>query len=203
MNRSPSLLLVLLFAALSGPCRAVPSASSSSTRTVQVPAGSNQMAMMAPPPVTRKSQVLGITVVSGNAWEPEEVAHTLRMLELIHRPDVPVVPGAVFPLLRTEAERPRSTQKPSTAPSPGTVPGAISPPTPALSPTTRPSSIPSSHRRQTPPSSPLPKTPLTSSSTRSTPTRTKSPSTPPARSPTSRSPSPSIPASPPSPRASS
>jgi inosine-uridine nucleoside N-ribohydrolase len=49
-------------------------------------------------------RVLGITMVSGNAWEPEEVQHTLRMLELIHRTDVPVVPGAVFPLLRTEAE---------------------------------------------------------------------------------------------------
>jgi inosine-uridine nucleoside N-ribohydrolase len=43
-------------------------------------------------------------MVSGNAWEPEEVQHTLRMLELIHRTDVPVVPGAVFPILRTEAE---------------------------------------------------------------------------------------------------
>jgi inosine-uridine nucleoside N-ribohydrolase len=43
-------------------------------------------------------------MVSGNAWEPEEVAHTLRMLELIHRTDVPVVPGAVFPLVRTESE---------------------------------------------------------------------------------------------------
>jgi purine nucleosidase len=49
-------------------------------------------------------RVLGITMVSGNAWEPEEVQHTLRMLELIHRTDVPVVPGAIFPLLRTEAE---------------------------------------------------------------------------------------------------
>jgi inosine-uridine nucleoside N-ribohydrolase len=67
------------------------------------PGGSNQMAMM----VLLQSpqvKVLGITMVSGNAWEPEEVAHTLRMLELIHRTDVPVVPGAVFPLLRTEAE---------------------------------------------------------------------------------------------------
>jgi purine nucleosidase len=67
------------------------------------PGGSNQMAMM----VMLQSpsvKVLGITMVSGNAWEPEEVQHTLRMLELIHRTDVPVVPGAVFPLLRTETE---------------------------------------------------------------------------------------------------
>ena len=49
-------------------------------------------------------KVLGITMVSGNAWEPEEVQHTLRMLELIHRTDVPVVPGAVFPLLHSESE---------------------------------------------------------------------------------------------------
>ena len=37
-------------------------------------------------------------------WRPEEVQHTLRMLEIIHRTDVPVVPGAVFPLVRNEAE---------------------------------------------------------------------------------------------------
>jgi inosine-uridine nucleoside N-ribohydrolase len=43
-------------------------------------------------------------MVSGNAWEPEEVRHTLRMLESIGRSDVPVVPGAVFPLVRTERE---------------------------------------------------------------------------------------------------
>ena len=67
------------------------------------PAGSNQMAMMAllqAPDV----RVLGITMVSGNAWEPEETAHTLRMLELIRRTDVPVVPGAISPLLRTREE---------------------------------------------------------------------------------------------------
>ena len=67
------------------------------------PGGSNQMAMMA---LLQSPQVkvLGITMVSGNAWEPEEVQHTLRMLELIHRTDVPVVPGAIFPLVRTQQE---------------------------------------------------------------------------------------------------
>src|SRR6202522_3567518 len=65
------------------------------------PGGSNQMAMM----VLLQSpnvQVLGITVVTGNAWRDEEVQHALRMLELIGRSDVPVVPGAVFPLVRTQ-----------------------------------------------------------------------------------------------------
>lgn len=67
------------------------------------PGGSNQMAMMV---FLRSSQVevLGITMVTGNAWRDEEVQHTLRMMELIGRTDVPVVPGAVFPLVRNEQE---------------------------------------------------------------------------------------------------
>lgn len=67
------------------------------------PGGSNQMAMMVLLQ-SPQAKVLGITIVSGNAWEPEEVQHTLRMLELIHRTDVPVVPGAIYPLVRTQAE---------------------------------------------------------------------------------------------------
>lgn len=47
-------------------------------------------------------KVLGITVVTGDGWRDEEVAHTLRMLELIGRTDVPVYAGAAFPLVRTE-----------------------------------------------------------------------------------------------------
>src|ERR1700691_4559124 len=42
-------------------------------------------------------EVLGITVVSGDQWRDEEVAHTLRLLEIIGRTDIPVVPTAVFP----------------------------------------------------------------------------------------------------------
>ena len=48
--------------------------------------------------------VLGITVVTGNAWRDDEARHALRMLELIGRSDVPVALGAVFPLLRTQQE---------------------------------------------------------------------------------------------------
>ena len=46
-------------------------------------------------------EVLGITVVSGNQWRNEEVAHTLRLLEIIGRTDIPVFRGAEFPLVRT------------------------------------------------------------------------------------------------------
>jgi purine nucleosidase len=49
-------------------------------------------------------EVLGITVVSGNAWRDEEVAHTLRLLEIVGRTDISVFPGAVFPLVRTLEE---------------------------------------------------------------------------------------------------
>lgn len=49
-------------------------------------------------------EVLGITVVSGNQWRDEELAHTLRLLEIIGRTDIPVIPGAVFPLVRQRNE---------------------------------------------------------------------------------------------------
>jgi inosine-uridine nucleoside N-ribohydrolase len=48
------------------------------------------------------TDVLGITVVTGDQWRNEEVAHALRLLEIIGRTDIPVVPGAVFPLVRTK-----------------------------------------------------------------------------------------------------
>jgi purine nucleosidase len=63
------------------------------------PGGSNMqtlLVMIQSPEV----QVLGITVVSGDQWRDEEVAHTLRLLEIIGRTDIPVVPGATFPLIR-------------------------------------------------------------------------------------------------------
>jgi inosine-uridine nucleoside N-ribohydrolase len=48
------------------------------------------------------TQVLGITVLTGDAWRDEEVAHTLRLLEIIGRTDIPVVPGAAFPLVNSK-----------------------------------------------------------------------------------------------------
>jgi purine nucleosidase len=49
-------------------------------------------------------EALGITVVSGDQWRDEEVAHTLRMLELTRHTDVNVYPGAVFPLINSKEE---------------------------------------------------------------------------------------------------
>jgi purine nucleosidase len=67
------------------------------------PGGSNMqtvMLMIQSPQV----EVLGVTVVSGDQWRDEEVAHTLRLLEIMGRTDIPVVPGAVFPLVRRRDE---------------------------------------------------------------------------------------------------
>jgi inosine-uridine nucleoside N-ribohydrolase len=49
-------------------------------------------------------EVLGITVESGDGWQKENVAHTLRMLELIGRTDVPVLAGATYPLVNSQEE---------------------------------------------------------------------------------------------------
>jgi len=38
-----------------------------------------------------ETEVLGITVLTGDAWRDEEVAHTLRLLEIIGRTDIPLV----------------------------------------------------------------------------------------------------------------
>ena len=48
-------------------------------------------------------EVLGITVESGDGWQDEDVAHLLRMLELVGRTEVPVYRGAVYPLVNTMA----------------------------------------------------------------------------------------------------
>jgi purine nucleosidase len=67
------------------------------------PAGTDQQSMLlliqSP-----QTEVLGITVVTGDQWLKAELAHTLRMLEIIGRTDIPVVPGAEYPLVRTKEE---------------------------------------------------------------------------------------------------
>jgi purine nucleosidase len=67
------------------------------------PAGTDQQSMLlliqSP-----QTEVLGITVVTGDQWLNAEVAHTLRMLELIGRTDIPVFRGAEYPLVRRKEE---------------------------------------------------------------------------------------------------
>lgn len=79
------------------------------------PAGTDQQSMLlliqSP-----QTEVLGITVVTGDQWLTEEVAHTLRMLELIGRTDIPVFKGAEYPLVRRKAETELWEQRYGTVP---------------------------------------------------------------------------------------
>jgi purine nucleosidase len=48
--------------------------------------------------------LLGITLVTGDAWMKQEMAYTLRLLELMGRAEIPVYAGAEFPMLNTKEE---------------------------------------------------------------------------------------------------
>ncbi len=82
------------------------------------PAGTDQQSMLlliqSP-----QTEVLGITVVTGDQWLKDEVAHTLRMLELIGRTDIPVVPGAEYPLVRRKQDTEQWEQQYGSVPWPG------------------------------------------------------------------------------------
>ena len=99
------LLLIIAMAAGGLPCAAAEAARPRLViidQDAQGPAGSNLQAILL---LLQASdvQLLGITVVSGDGWRDEEVDHALRLLEIEGRPKVPVVPGAVLPLLNTPA----------------------------------------------------------------------------------------------------
>jgi len=66
------------------------------------PAGSNLQAILL---LLQASgvELLGITIVSGDGWRDEEVDETLRLLEIAERTEVPVIPGAVLPLVNSVA----------------------------------------------------------------------------------------------------
>jgi len=47
-------------------------------------------------------EVLGITTTSGSVWRDTATAYALRTLEILDRRDIPVVPGATFPLVNSQ-----------------------------------------------------------------------------------------------------
>ncbi len=66
-------------------------------------------------------ETLGITVVSGDMWRDEEVAHTLRMLEIVGRTDIPSSPVPSSRL--STAKKPSLVGRRSTARSHTKAPG--------------------------------------------------------------------------------
>ncbi len=100
--RSCALLALLIFAVVT----AAPLAAQEKRKVIidedcSGPGGTNTQAILAliQSPDTN---VLGITIVTGDAWRDEEVQHALRLLEIIGRTDIPVVPGAAFPLVNSK-----------------------------------------------------------------------------------------------------
>lgn len=67
------------------------------------PAGTNlqAVALLLQAPAV---EVLGITVSTGDHWRDQQVRHALRLLEIMGRTEVPVVPGAIMPLVNTPAD---------------------------------------------------------------------------------------------------
>jgi inosine-uridine nucleoside N-ribohydrolase len=114
------------------------------------PAGTDQQSMLLLIQSPR-TEVLGITVVTGDMWLTEEVAHTLRMLELIGRTDISVVPGAEYPLLRQKEETEQWEQRYGVVAWLGPwTPGRSHPPTelgqmPEGGPTTKPANEDAAH----------------------------------------------------------
>jgi purine nucleosidase len=109
--RHRALAVIATALAACGPCAAGHAASAkpeSQRRMVIIdqdaygPAGSNLQAILL---LLQAGdvEVLGITVVSGDGWRDEEVDQTLRLLEIADRTDVPVIPGAVLPLVNSPA----------------------------------------------------------------------------------------------------
>jgi purine nucleosidase len=100
MKRFASLVLILLLASVA---YAQPRRKIILDQDARGPATTDQQSMLLllqSPHV----DVLGITIVSGDQWRDEEVAHTLRMLELTQHSNVKVYPGAVFPLINSKEE---------------------------------------------------------------------------------------------------
>lgn len=48
-------------------------------------------------------EVLGITTTSGSVWRDTATAYALRTVEILGRTNVPVVPGATYPLVNSDA----------------------------------------------------------------------------------------------------
>jgi inosine-uridine nucleoside N-ribohydrolase len=66
------------------------------------PAGSNMQAILMLLQA-KDVEVLGITIPTGDGWRDEEVRDTLLLLEIAKRTEIPVYPGAVFPLVNNPA----------------------------------------------------------------------------------------------------
>ncbi|MGC1417031.1 MAG: nucleoside hydrolase [Candidatus Acidiferrum sp.] len=101
LRRSFATLLLLVCAFLALPAHAQTKRKVIIDQDAAGPGGTDMQAILALVN-SPDTDVLGITVLTGDAWRDEEVQHTLRLMEIIGRTDIPVVPGAVFPLVSSK-----------------------------------------------------------------------------------------------------
>ena len=104
-----SLVWLALAATGTGPVRAQTAAAPEATPQLVIedndfagPGGTDMQSTL-PLIANPRVEVLGFTVVTGDGWENEEAARLLRFLEIAGRPDIPVVHGAVYPLMNSVA----------------------------------------------------------------------------------------------------
>src|SRR2546429_6787478 len=107
-----STVLVVTAALMLGPANDCRAADADARRKVIIdqdafgPAGSNMQAILLLLQ-SKDVEVLGITIPSGDGWRDEEVSHTLRLLEIAQRAEIPVYPRAVFPLVNKQSRTKR------------------------------------------------------------------------------------------------
>jgi purine nucleosidase len=94
-------LLMLVAAAVALPLRAQTKRKVIIDQDAAGPGGTDMQAILALIN-SPETEVLGITVLTGDAWRDEEVQHALRLMEIIGRTDIPVVSGAAFPLVNSK-----------------------------------------------------------------------------------------------------
>ncbi len=103
MLRKLSFMAMILALCLAAPLHAQSKRKIIIDQDARGPATTDQQSMLALLQAPQ-ADVLGITVVSGDQWRDEEVAHTLRMLELTGHSSTKVYPGAIFPLFNNQEE---------------------------------------------------------------------------------------------------
>jgi purine nucleosidase len=107
MTRRPNkLALALLFFLVPGTAASAQKIKVIGDQDARGPGTSDQQALLVFLQ-SERFEVLGITTVSGDQWVKEETQHTLRMLEIAGRTDVPVIEGAENPLLNSKEETER------------------------------------------------------------------------------------------------
>ena len=101
LARTGGAIALLILASLPGPARAETAPQLVIEDNDFAGPGGTDMQSLLPLLASPAVKVLGLTVVTGDGWENDEATRLLRFLEIAGRTDIPVVNGAVYPLVNT------------------------------------------------------------------------------------------------------